>query len=57
MAKKPMDNTAVLIGVVGGLGLGLLLGTEFAGSFATILGALFIVASLGSMIFLKTKKK
>ncbi len=56
MAKKAMDNTDVVIGVAGGIGLGMLLGNEFAGTFITLLGALLIVASLASMILLSTKK-
>jgi len=56
MAKKAMDNTAIVIGVAGGLGLGLLLGNEFAGTFITILGALLIVVSLGSMVLLSSNK-
>jgi len=35
-----MEKIGLKIGVIGGLGLGLLLGSEFAGSYITILGAI-----------------
>jgi hypothetical protein len=39
----------VSIGVIGGVGLGLLLGSEFSSSNITILGAILIVISLIAM--------
>ena len=44
-----MDERGLLIGIIGGIGLGLLLGSEFSGTYATIVGALCIVVSLFSM--------
>jgi hypothetical protein len=44
-----MTKTGVAIGILGGIGLGLLLGSEFAGSYSTILGAALVIISLVSM--------
>ena len=52
-----MEKDGIGIGVVGGLGLGLLLGSEFSGSNVTILGAVLIVISLVSMGVLSYKGK
>jgi hypothetical protein len=52
-----MDKNGISIGVVGGIGLGLLLGSEFSGSYITILGAVFIVISLVAMGILSFKRK
>ncbi len=52
-----MDKTGLGIGVIGGFGLGLLLGSEFSGSYVTIFGAILVVISLVSMGVLSYKKK
>jgi len=52
-----MDKNGLGIGVIGGIGLGLLLGSEFSGSNVTILGAIFVLISLISMGFLSYKGK
>ena len=52
-----MDKCGVGIGVIGGLGLGLLLGNEFSGSYITILGAILVVISLISRGVLSYKGK
>ena len=52
-----MDKSGLGIGVIGGIGLGLLLGSEFSGSNVTILGAILVVISLISMGFLSYKGK
>jgi hypothetical protein len=52
-----MEKTGLGIGVIGGIGLGLLLGSEFSGSNVTILGAILIVISLISMGVLSYKGK
>jgi hypothetical protein len=44
-----MDEKSLLIGIIGGIGLGLLLGSEFAGRYATLAGAVLMVVSLLSM--------
>ena len=46
-----MNKKDLAIGIIGGLGLGLLIGGEFSGSFITIFGAVLIVISLIYMIF------
>ncbi|GEM_PF-1362740 len=50
-----MDEKSLLIGVIGGIGLGLLLGSEFSGRYATIAGAILVVVALFSMAFCHTK--
>jgi hypothetical protein len=52
-----MDKSGLGIGVIGGLGLGILLGSEFSGSYVTIFGAILVVISLISMGILSYKKK
>ncbi len=52
-----MDNKGIGIGILGGLGLGLLLGSEFSGSTITIAGALIVVIALILMIGLSLMKK
>lgn len=50
-----MDKSGLGIGVIGGIGLGLLLGSEFSGYYATIFGAILVVISLISIGFYHTK--
>jgi len=52
-----MDKRGLSIGIIGGLGLGLLLGSEFSGSYITYFGTILIVISLISMGILSYKKK
>ena len=52
-----MDKSGLGFGVIGGLGLGILLGSEFSGSYVTIFGAILVVISLISMVILSYKKK
>lgn len=52
-----MDISGVGIGVIGGIGLGLLLGSEFSGSNITIVGAFLVVGSIISTGVLSYKKK
>ena len=54
-----MEKTGLSIGIIGSVGLGLLLGSEYSGSNVTILGAILVVISLISMGILshKVKKK
>ena len=52
-----MDKTGLSVGIIGGIGLGLLLGSEFSGRYITILGAMLVVISLISMGFLSYKSK
>jgi len=50
LAEVIMDKKGVSIGIIGGLGLGLLLGSEFSGSTITIIGAITVAISLISMV-------
>ena len=43
LGGKDMEKIGLGIGVIGGIGLGLLLGSEFSGSNVTILGAILVV--------------
>jgi hypothetical protein len=52
-----MEKTDLSIGIIGGIGLGLMLGSEFSGSNITILGAVFVVISLVAMGYLSYKGK
>lgn len=52
-----MDKNGLIIGIIGGLGLGLLLGSEFSDSYVTIFGAILIVICLVSMGVLSYKRK
>ena len=52
-----MNKISHGIGIITGIGLGLLLGSEFAGQYITILGALLVIISLISMIVLSLKNK
>jgi len=52
-----MDKRGLSIGIIGGLGLGLLLGSEFSGSYITYFGAILILISLISMGILSYNKK
>ena len=52
-----MDKKGVSIGIFGGLGLGLLLGSEFSGSTITILGAIAVVISLISLVVFSFTQK
>ena len=52
-----MDKSGLGIGVIGGIGLGLLLGSEFSGRYITILGAILVIISLIVMGILSYKGK
>jgi len=54
-----MDKNGLSIGIISGIGLGLMLGSEFSGRYIVILGAILIVISLISMgiLSIKVKKK
>jgi hypothetical protein len=44
-----MDDKSSLIGIICGIGSGVLLGSEFAGRYATLAGAILLRVSLFSM--------
>ena len=52
-----MSKIGVAIGIIGGIGLGLLLGSEFTGQYSTLLGAVLMVSSLVSMGVLWYKQR
>jgi hypothetical protein len=52
-----MDEKGLLIGIIGGIGLGLLLGSEFSGSYATLAGAILMAIALVSMGVLSYRGK
>ncbi len=52
-----MDKTGLSVGIIGGIGLGLLLGSEFSGTYITILGAVLVIISLVAMGILSYKGK
>ncbi len=47
-----MGSREIAIGITGGLGLGLLVGSEFHSKFMTVLGAVILGIALISMITL-----
>jgi len=52
-----MEKTGLSIGIIGGVGLGLMLGSEFSGRYITILGAVLVIISLVAMGVLSYKGK
>jgi len=52
-----MEKTGLSIGIIGGIGLGLLLGSEFSGGCTTILGAILVIIFLVTMGVLSYKGK
>jgi len=52
-----MDKIALLIGIIGGIGLGLLLGSEYSGRYTTIIGAILVIISILTMGVLSYKTK
>jgi hypothetical protein len=52
-----MDKIAFLIGIIGGIGLGLLLGSEFTGRHITILAACLVVISIITLGIFSYKDK
>ena len=52
-----MEKIGLSIGIIGGIGLGLLLGSEFSGSYITIIGAILVIISIVTMGVLSYKGK
>ena len=52
-----MEKIGLCIGVIGGIGLGLLIGSEFSGRNITIIGAVLVVISLIFMAVLAYREK
>jgi len=51
-----MDRNEIGIGILGGFGLGLLLGSEFSGTIITLIGAGCIVVFIFAIIALSVRK-
>lgn len=54
MAHK--ENIGYATAVAGGIGLGLLLGSEFPGTYATLLGAALTVIAIAGMVILSFRR-
>jgi len=52
-----IGKIGLTIGVVGGIGLGLLIGSEYPGRDITLIGAAFSIISLVSLCVLSYKSK
>ena len=52
-----MERTELSIGIIGVIGLGLMLGSEFSGRYITILGAILVIISIVSIGLLSYKAK
>ncbi|MDG6218771.1 MAG: hypothetical protein QCI00_04970 [Candidatus Thermoplasmatota archaeon] len=52
-----MEKSGLVIGVIGGIGLGLLLGSEFSSTNITLFGAVLMILSLVFMGFFSYKEK
>jgi len=52
-----MEKTGLSVGIIGGVGLGLMLGSEFSGRYITILGAISVIISLVAMGVLSYRGK
>ena len=54
-----IGKIGLTVGIIGSLGLGLMLGSEFYGRCVTILGAILVIISIVTMgiLFYKGKKK
>lgn len=51
-----MDKIGLSIAIIAGLGLGLMLGSEFTGRYITIVGAVFVLISILLIGILSYKK-
>jgi len=52
-----MNKTGLSIGIIAGIGLGLLLGSEFSGRYITIIGAVLVIISIVAIGVLSYKDK
>jgi len=55
---KSIEKMGLPVGIIGGIGFGLMLGSEFSGRYITILGAILVIISIVSigLSSYKTKK-
>jgi len=56
LAEVIMDKIGLGIGIISGLGLGMLLGSELSGSTVTLVGGGLVVISLIAMIVFSLRK-
>ncbi len=52
-----MNKVGLSVGIIGGIGLGLLVGSEFPGKEITILGAILVIISLIALGVLSYKER
>jgi len=52
-----MEKTGLPVGIIGGIGLGLMLGSEYYGRYATLLGAGLTIISIASICILSYRGK
>jgi hypothetical protein len=52
-----MDKKGLFVGIIGGIGLGLLIGSEYSGRNITIIGAILVVISIILIGVLSYKNK
>jgi len=52
-----MEKIGLTTGIIGGIGLGVLLGSEYSGRYITIVGAILVIISLVTMGILSYKGK
>lgn len=52
-----MEKVGLSIGIISGIGLGLMIGSELSGRHITILGAVLVLISLLVMGFFKLQKQ
>jgi hypothetical protein len=51
-----MDKKGLFVGIIGGIGLGFLLGSEYSGRVITIIGAILVILSIIAIVTLSLKK-
>ena len=49
IGMKNIGKSGLTVGIIGGIGLGLMLGSEFSGRYITILGAILVITSIVAM--------
>ena len=52
-----MNKTALFVGIIGGVGLGILLGSEYPGRYLTTIGAVLVIISIIGIGALSCKNK
>ena len=54
---EKIGKLGLIIGIVGGLGLGLMLGSDFSGRYITVTGGIFVLLSIVAMVYFHLKGK